>query len=241
MESKSRFYIYGRKEMLVLTFLATLVAAFAFTLGLHLGKKIALEVTVKTEASAEHGAEHGEAEGKIVGVKASPDEVPERHELADYVKKSDEISDNYLDKRLHEEVTKTGLKVDIQRQTELPEETKSPSGGATTIRLPKTAPDAKKSESSANQGKERVGIVEPPIGHFTLQVGSYKAREDARNRVELLESVGKKAFIRTGLVNGQQWFRVYLGGFQTRKEAEVSGARFKSDRVIDSFVVSKMP
>jgi hypothetical protein len=50
-----------------------------------------------------------------------------------------------------------------------------------------------------------------------------------------------KPFRGSASVSGKQRFRVYLGGFPTKREAEEAARRYQKDRVIDSFLVVPTP
>jgi hypothetical protein len=117
--SKQRFFIYDRREMVVLILLGLLIAAFAFTLGVHLGKRVS------------HQAAH-EAVKEPTPVATSPDLVPNRQELNEQAKGVEQAVEEVLDQSLHDEVARTGVKLETPVPVELPEKTKSANGGATS-------------------------------------------------------------------------------------------------------------
>src|SRR6476620_4017053 len=112
VEQKQRFFIYDRKEMGVLLLLGVLVAVFAFTLGVHLGKR----VEQKPSTPAPH-----EAPTEAVAVPTVPDQLPNRQELTEQSKGAQQAADETLSQALHEEVARTGIKLDTPKQTQLPE------------------------------------------------------------------------------------------------------------------------
>src|SRR4051812_45531783 len=125
MEQKQRLFIYGRKEMAVLILLGVMVALFAFTLGVHLGKRVMGK-----------GALHAIGEHAPVGTIS--DQVPSKPELKDQARGAQQASDEAIQKAVHDEVAKTGLKLDNPKTLELPKETKTKNAGATSP--PVTAP-----------------------------------------------------------------------------------------------------
>ena len=80
-----------------------------------------------------------------------------------------------------------------------------------------------------------------PMGKFTLQVGSHQAVEEAKQQISELESKGLKPFLRPAEIHGKgKWYRVYVGGYDSKHAAEEAGVKFRGDHLIDSFVISKL-
>jgi len=213
MEKRERFFIYDRREMGVLLVLGLMVALFAFTLGVHLGKKVGPKETIA-------GA------GPTAAAEMAKDAIPNRQELAEQMKGADQAAEDSLDTVLHEEVVRSGIRMNVVRQVELPDAAKSKNGGATSPR-----------------GMEIPALTRPmPPGAFTIQVGSYPVIDEARQLVDALEAVGLTPVLRAAdLKEKGTWFRVYLGGFDTREEAETAGSRYVTQHVVDSFVVTNSP
>lgn len=81
----------------------------------------------------------------------------------------------------------------------------------------------------------------PPEGRFTLQIGSYPSIREAKDQVDSMEALGLQPVLRVAEIKGKgKWFRVYLGGFSSRDDAEKAGEGYRSQHVIDSFIVAKM-
>lgn len=255
MEQKQRFFIYDRKEMGVLLLLGVMVAVFAFTLGVHLGKRVGPRVVA-------HGPGDAETAPTV------PDKLPNRQELTEQAKGAQQAADESLNQALHDEVARTGIRLDTPRQLTLPEKTISKNGGATTggpavqhsdpVSVPVPAPThASKpvgthSAKDAEEGDEAAARTAPvaagdsvallrsaPAGRFTLQIGSYPAFEEGRDQADSLEALGLKPHMRRAEVNGKTWYRLYVGGFNSKEAAEKAGARYVSQRMIDAFIVAK--
>lgn len=118
-DQKQRFFIYDRKEMGVLLLLGSTVAVFAFTLGVHLGKRIGPKGYVAANGDAESLGTIG-------------DKTPGRQDLNEQAKGAQQAADEALNQALHDEVGRTGIKLDAPRQVALPDQAKSANGGATT-------------------------------------------------------------------------------------------------------------
>ena len=247
---KTQLFIYDRKEWIVLIALAMAVAAFAFTLGIHLGKR------VQAISAQSHSA-------PPVGAAPQADAVPNRQELAEASKNVAEESDAALSETLREEVSRTGIHLDVPRQTELPAQPKTAKAGATTIEPPAAqvehpALPVQPAKSSAAKAHEtalptevkgaapapRSGTVQVATlrGPFTLQVGSYPSMEEARDQTLVLESHGLNPFIRRADVPGMGLrYRIFVGGYESREAAERAGTSLQTERRISTFFISKRP
>jgi cell division septation protein DedD len=76
-------------------------------------------------------------------------------------------------------------------------------------------------------------------GAFTLQVVSYETRDQAESFANALRSRSHKAFVTQAEVPGRgRFFRVRVGPFTTRKEAEDYRSRFEDDEHMHTIVVS---
>jgi cell division protein FtsN len=214
MEQK-RLFIYDRREVIILILLGAMVAMFAFTLGIHLGKKVNPRAGGSPISS------------DSVQVPTLQDNVPNKQELTEQSRGAQATADDELTKTLQSEVEKSGMKLNTPRQVTLPEDAKSKNAGATTLNhLPETA---KQEEASV------------PTGKFTLQVGSYGAEEEAKEQIDSLRSHGLKPFLRSAQVRGLGMrYRLFVGGFATRDEAQSAGRKFQSEHVIRSFLISNL-
>lgn len=213
----------------MLLLLGVMVAFFAFTLGVHLGKRVgakALAPGLGLEATA---------------IPASEDKVPNRQEIQEQAKNAQATADESLSHALHDEVVRTGVKLDSARQIDLPEKPVSAQAGATT-------PDPKTREASAPKlSDESFESIEAarrpvPLGKFTLQIGSYPSVIEAKDQVDSMEALGLKPLLRAAEIKGKgKWYRIYLGGFASKEDAEKAGQRYRTQHVIDSYISSKMP
>jgi cell division septation protein DedD len=234
MEQKQRLFIYDRREVVTLVALGLMVAAFAFTLGVHLGKRVI--------AHSGNNAELTDASQ----IPTMQDSVPNKQELKEQSKDAQDAADQELSRSLKEEVTQSGVKLKASRQVELPTKTKSKEGGATTL----NAPDKTDVQSLQKLGKTLnpeadqklpEKTLSEPSGKYTLQVGSYPTEEEAKERVDSLREHGLNPFLRQAEVKGLGLrYRLFVGGFASREEAEKSGKQYQAQHVINSFLVSNL-
>ena len=200
--------------MFVLITIGVLVSLFAFTLGVHFGKKVGRLDVISPDSST------GLAD-------IAPDQVPDRTDIAEQMAGVQNTVDDLLNRNLQEEVARTGIKIDKPLPVSIPEKTKSPTQGATQLN----------SETIAM--KEEVGQLG---GEYTIQVGSFPALEEAREKQKTLESSGLQAFFHEAVIQGRgTWYRVFVGGFRNYQEADTRAKRLKADQKIGDYVISKMP
>lgn len=209
-QQKQKLFVYGRKEVLVLAGLGVWVAAFAFTLGVHLGKRVV------PKAPSPPGAEPTSAS-------TLEDAAPNRQEIQEQAHALTEGIDETVAQELQEEVQREGLKLNKSRQVLLPGQAKSANGGATTLK----AVHGKGGHAAAS------GAV------FTLQVGSFPTLAEAEAEMKALETRGMKPFLKPSEVKGKTWHRVYVGGYDTREQAQTAGKNYQEKQWIKSFIVAK--
>jgi cell division septation protein DedD len=224
-DPRQRLFIYDRKEIAVLFLLGIMVAAFAFTLGVHLGKRVG------PKGMSPAGSD-------MPPVATLSDQLPNRVEIAEQGKGADKALDKVLDQRLKDRVDQMELHLETPKPVELPENTHSKSSGATTV-LP-IAKKAAEKEPPAD-APAAPAAASKTTARFALQIGSYPAETDAKTRLKELEEKGLKPFLREADVKGKgKWFRVYVGEFATKPSAEAAGEKYRSQNMIESFIVSKI-
>lgn len=214
MDSKRRLFIYDRKEVGVLILLGVGVALFAFTLGVHLGKQV-VPKPMETIGEAKPTEPLTTAEVQ----------APNRVDVSTEVKNIPGAVDETLDQSLRDEIAKTGMKVEKSRQVELPSE-------------------VRKEISRPEVGHEGIPPAKPtPLSpRYTLQVGSYPSLHEAEPELLKLNENGLRAEVReVDLMGKGKWFRLFVGQFDTVKDAEKAGKSFKKERRIAEFVVVPTP
>lgn len=104
----------------------------------------------------------------------------------------------------------------------------------------------KKSESVTGPGKETLEERVPKpaseevktetAGEYVVQVVAYNERERARSMVKKLKSQGFNAFIEEGRSRGRRVFRVKIGYFKNRTEAEKALKELKKKNGINGMI-----
>lgn len=222
MDTRHRLHILERKEVVLLTLIAIVGGALIFTLGLHFGKRTSVPAS-QDEILAEQ--DPGE-------VKTVPDSIPNRQDLTEQGKGVPEASDEAIQDALKTEVEKNDARLDEPRQVTLPGKPKG-KGGATGL---------KSEEAKAVANAETKAAVPKAALKFTLQVGSYPTDVEAQTQMGVLEAKGLQPFLKSVKLGEKgNWYRVYVGEYPTKEEAEKAGADFKGKEVFPSFIVAKYP
>jgi len=142
MRKQHPLFIYDQREVVTLSMLAAVGAVFMFTLGLHMGKRLGSRPVIEITPT----------EGK--GLSAAQDKVPNRQELFEQGRQAGEAAERILGDTLQEEVMKNQLRLEVPRQVELPEGTKSARAGATNLeqesQKPKKASESHHGPSGAH-------------------------------------------------------------------------------------------
>lgn len=237
MEPKQRLFIYERREMGVLILLGIMVALFAFTLGVHLGKKVGPKAVARTN--------HETTTAPTV-----PDQTPNPNELSDQSKAAPQAAEDILNQSLKDEVAHSGIKIDKSRQVELPKTPKTKQSGATHTEETKKAEAHLPTHAIKPEPTELDEVLDTKTAKeahlagtkaFALQVGSHQSVEDAKRQLSGLDQAGVKTFLKSvDLKSKGKWYRVYLGEYPSRVEAEQAGVKFKEQHLIDSFIVAKV-
>jgi len=83
-------------------------------------------------------------------------------------------------------------------------------------------------EKEATKGNTETILSTEPGGKYTIQIGSFKTEEEAKETAEGLISKGYPAFVTTAQISGRgTWYRVRIGTFKTTKEAEIYRGKLK--------------
>ena len=74
---------------------------------------------------------------------------------------------------------------------------------------------------------------------FKVIAGSFKSKENAVERVELLQKKGIESFVDTTKISGETWYRVQAGAFSSRENAEDRLIGVKKAGINDAFLIAE--
>jgi len=230
-----------KREVWLLGITSMIGLLFTFTLGIHYGKKVGSPVS----SHGSHGSQHADGNHDPVdhsGMVA--DKVPSKIEFSEQARGAKEVGDLSLAEALEHEVSRTGIRLDSPRQVDLPTETKSPNAGATTpkARLAKE-PKGSPAHAKAPIPHETPAPTVPSADgiKFALQIGSFPVMKEARERIAALRAEGLTASMKSVELDGRgTWYRVYVGDFSSKNQAEEEGKRLKAKKLIEGYVISNL-
>jgi DedD protein len=96
---------------------------------------------------------------------------------------------------------------------------------------PPPTPESIKTETKKAVKKDiAVATSGETQGRYTVQIGASQKEEEAKKIVKTLISRGYPAFIKAAEIPGKgTWYRIRIGTFKTREEAELYGNNLKKD------------
>lgn len=196
MDKKSRVFVFDRIELALLICFFIAVSISAFVLGIRLGKDKALNQVGIIQEDVREVELKSEKEEYVEKIIDDTEELP-----ADVEQPSNDDIDEEAFSKLQEEFDK------LDRQEFKPEAKEA---------LDETK-DLNLNESQANLNNASKDI----LGKYTIQLGSHKSVEEAKNFAEGFLARGYKPLINEVDVPGKgNWYRVSIGAFQSKDAAK---------------------
>ncbi len=113
---------------------------------------------------------------------------------------------------------------------------------------PKTIPVRQKQANVQDENETHEPISKPPeaAAHqspplqpfYTVQAGSFKTMDDASKLKSKLEGKGYQSYITTYDTPDGKWFRVRIGQFKTKEQAESAAKKLKTEENLATFIAS---
>ena len=76
------------------------------------------------------------------------------------------------------------------------------------------------------------------VGHYAIQVGSYPTRGEAENQVQWWTAKGYEAYVTSADIPEKgRWYRVRMGGFASKSEAEGYLEQLQQKEQVDALVI----
>lgn len=89
-------------------------------------------------------------------------------------------------------------------------------------------PDDRPALGQREEPRERPRELRPAgTGMYTVQVSAWRDRSKAETQVQRIRAAGKDAYVDQTTINGTTWYRVRIGRYNTREEAENDARGFQ--------------
>ncbi len=213
--SDKRFY-FSRSQLVTLAVGFTITAVAIYFLGILTGKQMAttglarndeprVKIPVQPLLDAPGSEPEAQAKEELAfsqTVTKSPGTQPSVEVQAKETKRADKPP-----------------KAETQEKTAPAEEPPSTASKKTPTKVSEKTPALSatpKKETKASQAAERDG----PGKNWTVQISAFPEQASAGHWVSDLKTKGYEAYMVEGAIKGRTWYRVRVGRFATRKEAE---------------------
>jgi cell division protein FtsN len=217
---KDKRYYFTRWQMALLGGAFTLASVIIFGLGMFVGKEIEARKVVRPEEP-------------LVKVPVKPS--PRGAAGTEGAKSKDDLTFyNTLTKTPEAKQaaeTKTEEK-EAEKSARTAAKEKKPQGQEETARA-KAAENRREKSPAAAEPETKAQAMESAEAKtngndWNVQANSYPDAKSAKDLVDRLKNKGYNAFVTEGNVKGKVWYRVRIGRFGSREEAEKTVAALKS-------------
>ncbi len=101
---------------------------------------------------------------------------------------------------------------------------------------------ADESEDSSSEGRSESpsAMMDSAEPVFSIQILSVTDKEKAQGRVQELQSASYEATLATKNIEGKKWYRVRIGKFTNRQEAQSRADSLQEEEVIDDYWISRL-
>ncbi len=215
MDSKTKLYVFAKKEVALIFIFMILIAVTSFVLGVKIGKNYSLEMAGITKEDQKKVVELlSNKEEELSSIKANPE--------ASTVESSE--IENKLQEKISEEFGGGAA-------------AQSGHGNMSVEHGASTAHGEAKSTLSASSGAK-----DALSGKYTIQLGSHRTLKEAEAFAEGFRARGYNPIINQIDIKGKgTWFRVSLEAFSTEQEARAYVAKEKSLFYGQDYNIVKMP
>jgi cell division protein FtsN len=212
MDSKTKLYVFAKKEVALIFIFMILIAITSFVMGVKIGKSYSLELAGITPADQK----------KVVEL------LSKKEEQLEDIKKNAEahtVESSEIEHKLQE-------KIASEFGTE-------PAKGETHTA---PAPAVHQNNMSTEPKHEAAGSRDALSGKFTIQLGSHRTLKEAEEFAEGFKARGYDPIINQIDIKGKgTWYRVSLGAFGTTDEAKTYISREKTLFIGQDYTIVKMP
>jgi cell division septation protein DedD len=104
----------------------------------------------------------------------------------------------------------------------------------------KTPTEARKEVKSALPKELPDSVATGSIGKYTVQLSSHQSEDEAKDEAGKLKAKGFSAFVVPANIKGKQWYRVSVGLFDSKNEAETYKGRLLKEAGVASAFIQKI-
>lgn len=213
MDSKTKLYVFAKKEVALIFIFMILIAITSFVMGVKIGKNYSLEMAGITPADQK----------KVVEL------LSKKEEQLEDIKKNAEahtVESSDIEHKLQEKIS-----------AEFGGETPAAAHGEKPAEAPTShAPNMSTEPKHGAGGKDALS------GKFTIQLGSHRTLKEAEEFAEGFKARGYDPIINQIDIKGKgTWYRVSLGAFGTNDEARAYITKEKTLFIGQDYTIVKMP
>ena len=214
MDSKTKLYVFAKKEVALIFIFMILIAITSFVLGVKIGKNYSLEIAGITK----------EDQKKVVELLSSKEEALED------IKKNTEahtVETSDIEHKLQEKIS-----------AEFGTEKKDGHETAEPVHAVNMSTEKTSHEALKEAGKS----IDALSGKFTIQLGSHRTLKEAEDFAEGFKARGYDTIINQIEIKGKgTWYRVSLGAFLNMEEAKSYINKEKTLFIGQDYTIVKMP
>lgn len=213
MDSKTKLFVFAKKEVGLIFIFMILIAITSFVLGVKIGKNYSLEMAGVTPTD----------EKKVVEL------LSKKEEDLEAIKKNAEahtVESGDIEHKLQEKISE-----EFGDGAHASSATAAPAPHA-------TAPNMSTEKEHAAPASHKDGLS----GKFTIQLGSHRSLKEAEEFAEGFKARGYDTIINQTDIKGKgTYYRVSLGAFSNMDEAKSYIAKEKTLFIGQDYTIVKMP
>ena len=224
MDTKTKLYVFAKKEVALIFIFMILIAITSFIMGIKIGKKYTYEVAGITQSDQK----------KVVDLLSKNEE-----ELADLKKNQDahKVESTDIENKLQEKIAgEFGV-------TPAPHDNHDAHGAPDTHTVANMSTEVKhEAPAAAHETKPVKATHDELSGKMTIQLGSHRSLKEAEEFSEGFKARGYDPIINQIDIKGKgTWYRVSLGAFNNMEEAKSYIAKEKTLFIGQDYTIVKMP
>jgi cell division protein FtsN len=213
MDSKTKLYVFAKKEVALIFTFMILIAITSFIMGIKIGKKYTYEVA---------GITH-EDQKKVV----------------DLLSKNEEDLENIKKNQEAHKVEVSDIENKLQEKISDEFGVHTPAAAHAT----NMSTEAKPHEATTGHESKNIKNASDELsGKMTIQLGSHRTLKEAEDFSEGFKARGYDPIINQIEIKGKgTWYRVSLGAFSNTEEAKAYIAKEKTLFIGQDYTIVKMP